>query len=237
MLILMTMTTPACPYAPELLQEVKDTLGGLGRGGRGRGPTHPEASVDARSHDGRRPGRVGVLLGERQGIAFAPNVVGTLRVRSTAAWSRTSRTGTLPTRKQSSAARSASTCPATNTAGFRMPLWVTLLSATTGRFCGLRAYGEDNPFGFPEPTRPQRLGSVMLHGGGGGVQQYVGKSFFDWQGAGLLAYFCFRRMRSSAGWAKSLRRMRRDSVAPVFMGGGGNCVMAMERRRLATVTS
>jgi metal-sulfur cluster biosynthetic enzyme len=29
MLVLMTMTTPACPYAPELLQEVKDTLNGL----------------------------------------------------------------------------------------------------------------------------------------------------------------------------------------------------------------
>jgi metal-sulfur cluster biosynthetic enzyme len=29
MLILMTMTTPACPYAPQLLQEVKDTLRGL----------------------------------------------------------------------------------------------------------------------------------------------------------------------------------------------------------------
>jgi metal-sulfur cluster biosynthetic enzyme len=29
MLILMTMTTPACPYAPQLLQEVKDTLCGL----------------------------------------------------------------------------------------------------------------------------------------------------------------------------------------------------------------
>jgi metal-sulfur cluster biosynthetic enzyme len=27
--ILMTMTTPACPYAPQLLQEVRDTLSGL----------------------------------------------------------------------------------------------------------------------------------------------------------------------------------------------------------------
>jgi metal-sulfur cluster biosynthetic enzyme len=25
----MTMTTPACPYGPELIQEVKDTLGKL----------------------------------------------------------------------------------------------------------------------------------------------------------------------------------------------------------------
>lgn len=29
MMVLMTMTTPACPYAPQLLQEVKDTLAGL----------------------------------------------------------------------------------------------------------------------------------------------------------------------------------------------------------------
>jgi metal-sulfur cluster biosynthetic enzyme len=29
MLVMMTMTTPACPYAPELLKEVKDTLNGL----------------------------------------------------------------------------------------------------------------------------------------------------------------------------------------------------------------
>ena len=27
--VLMTMTTPACPYAPELLQEVRDVLGDL----------------------------------------------------------------------------------------------------------------------------------------------------------------------------------------------------------------
>jgi metal-sulfur cluster biosynthetic enzyme len=27
--IIMTMTTPACPYAPELLREVKDVLSGL----------------------------------------------------------------------------------------------------------------------------------------------------------------------------------------------------------------
>jgi metal-sulfur cluster biosynthetic enzyme len=27
--ILITMTTPACPYAPQLLQEVRDTLAGL----------------------------------------------------------------------------------------------------------------------------------------------------------------------------------------------------------------
>ncbi len=28
--IVMTMTTPACPFGPELIQEVKDTLGQLG---------------------------------------------------------------------------------------------------------------------------------------------------------------------------------------------------------------
>jgi metal-sulfur cluster biosynthetic enzyme len=27
--VMMTMTTPACPYAPELLREVKETLGDL----------------------------------------------------------------------------------------------------------------------------------------------------------------------------------------------------------------
>ncbi len=64
-----------------------------------------------------------------------------------------------------------------NSAFFRMLFWVTLLSASTGRFCELRACAEDNPFGFPEPTRPQGLGSVMLHGGGGGVQEYVRQEF------------------------------------------------------------
>jgi metal-sulfur cluster biosynthetic enzyme len=29
LMVLMTMTTPACPYAPELLREVKDVLSGL----------------------------------------------------------------------------------------------------------------------------------------------------------------------------------------------------------------
>ena len=64
-----------------------------------------------------------------------------------------------------------------NSSLFRMLLWVTLLSVSTGRFCGLRACAEDNPFGFPEPTRAQKLGSVMLHGGGGGVQEYVRQEF------------------------------------------------------------
>jgi metal-sulfur cluster biosynthetic enzyme len=27
--VVMTMTTPACPYAPQLLQEVRDVLGGM----------------------------------------------------------------------------------------------------------------------------------------------------------------------------------------------------------------
>ncbi len=29
LLVVMTMTTPACPYGPELLQQVRDTLAGL----------------------------------------------------------------------------------------------------------------------------------------------------------------------------------------------------------------
>ena len=60
---------------------------------------------------------------------------------------------------------------------FRMLLWATLLSVGTGRFCGSRACAEDNPFGFPEPARPQRPGSVMLHGGGRGVREYVRQEF------------------------------------------------------------
>ena len=64
-----------------------------------------------------------------------------------------------------------------NSAFFRMLLWTMLLSAITGRFCGLRAYAQDNPFGFPEPIRAQRLGSVMLHGGGNGVREYVRQEF------------------------------------------------------------
>ena len=60
-----------------------------------------------------------------------------------------------------------------NSACFRLLFWVTLSGVSTGPFCGLRACAEDNPFGLPEPTRPQRPGSVMLHGGGGGVQEYV----------------------------------------------------------------
>jgi cyanophycinase len=64
-----------------------------------------------------------------------------------------------------------------NSGYLRMLFWVALLSASTGRFCGLRACAEDNPFGFPEPARPQRPGSVMLHGGGGGVQPYVRQEF------------------------------------------------------------
>ncbi len=32
--VVMTMTTPACPYGPELVQEVKDTLAALPEAGR-----------------------------------------------------------------------------------------------------------------------------------------------------------------------------------------------------------
>lgn len=60
---------------------------------------------------------------------------------------------------------------------FQMLLLVMLPSMGTGRFCGTSACAEDNPFGFPEPTRSQRLGSVMLHGGGGGVREYVRQEF------------------------------------------------------------
>lgn len=34
LLVMMTMTTPACPYGPELLREVKETLAGLKGVGR-----------------------------------------------------------------------------------------------------------------------------------------------------------------------------------------------------------
>jgi cyanophycinase len=64
-----------------------------------------------------------------------------------------------------------------NSAFFRVLLWITLLSTSTGRFCGSKACAEDNPFGFPEPADPQRLGAVMLHGGGGGLQEYVRQEF------------------------------------------------------------
>ena len=33
--IVMTMTTPACPFGPELIQEVKDVVGKSGRSGQG----------------------------------------------------------------------------------------------------------------------------------------------------------------------------------------------------------
>jgi cyanophycinase len=64
-----------------------------------------------------------------------------------------------------------------NFASFRMLLWGMLFSAVAGQCCGSRAYAADNPFGLPEPTSPQRRGVVMLHGGGGGVQECVRQEF------------------------------------------------------------
>jgi hypothetical protein len=64
-----------------------------------------------------------------------------------------------------------------NSAFYRMLLWAMLLSAITGGFRAARAYAQDNPFGLPEPTRAERLGSVMLHGGGSGVREYVLQEF------------------------------------------------------------
>ncbi len=64
-----------------------------------------------------------------------------------------------------------------NSAFFRMLFWAVLLSLVTGRFCGSSACAQDNPFGLPEPTNPQKLGSVMLHGGGSGVREYVLQEF------------------------------------------------------------
>jgi cyanophycinase len=59
----------------------------------------------------------------------------------------------------------------------RVLFWVTLLSVGAGRFCESSVYADDNPFGFPTPTPPQHLGSVMLHGGGNGVRDYVRQEF------------------------------------------------------------
>ena len=64
-----------------------------------------------------------------------------------------------------------------NSAFFRLLLWTMLLSAITGQFGGLRAHAQDNPFGFPEPIDAQKVGSVMLHGGGNGVRDYVRQEF------------------------------------------------------------
>ena len=57
--LVMTMTTPACPYAPQLLQEVRDVLGSLDDVGEVRvelslnPPWTPERmSVDARDELG-----------------------------------------------------------------------------------------------------------------------------------------------------------------------------------------
>jgi hypothetical protein len=64
-----------------------------------------------------------------------------------------------------------------NTAFYRLLLWTILLSALSGRFCGSRACAQDNPFGFPEPIDARKTGSVMLHGGGNGVRDYVRQVF------------------------------------------------------------
>jgi len=64
-----------------------------------------------------------------------------------------------------------------NSAFFRILFWVTLLGAGTERFSASSVCAQDNPFGFPEPASRQRPGSVMLHGGGGGVQEYVRQEF------------------------------------------------------------
>jgi cyanophycinase len=42
---------------------------------------------------------------------------------------------------------------------------------------GLRAFAEENPFGLPETIHADKPGSVMLHGGGSGVQEYVRQEF------------------------------------------------------------
>lgn len=70
---------------------------------------------------------------------------------------------------------------------FRILLWAMLLSAGAGRFCEASAHAENTPFGFPEPTSSQRPGSVMLHGGGRGVQGYVREELLRLAG-GRAAY-------------------------------------------------
>jgi cyanophycinase len=55
--------------------------------------------------------------------------------------------------------------------------WVTLFSASAAWVYGSGAFAEENPFGLPEPTRAEKPGAVMLHGGGGGVQAYVRQEF------------------------------------------------------------
>jgi len=62
-------------------------------------------------------------------------------------------------------------------------LFRTLLLATSiglglsiedmGWSCPSTARADDNPFGLPAPTVAEKPGSVMLHGGGRGVRQYV----------------------------------------------------------------
>jgi cyanophycinase len=64
-----------------------------------------------------------------------------------------------------------------NSAILRMLLWGMLFGAVAARCCGLQARAADNPFGLPEPACPQRPGVVMLHGGGGGVEEYVRQEF------------------------------------------------------------
>ncbi len=56
-------------------------------------------------------------------------------------------------------------------------LWLTLLSVGMGPLSGLPASAQESPFGLPASIHPDKPGSVMLHGGGWGVRQYVRQEF------------------------------------------------------------
>lgn len=64
-----------------------------------------------------------------------------------------------------------------NSAFFRLLFWAAVSTAIAGRFGESRAFAQANSFGLPEPIRAQKAGSVMLHGGGSGVRQYVRQEF------------------------------------------------------------
>jgi hypothetical protein len=48
----------------------------------------------------------------------------------------------------------------------------TVLITGGGRFGASSARADDNPFGLPEPTRANKQGSIMLHGGGNTAEIY-----------------------------------------------------------------
>lgn len=63
-------------------------------------------------------------------------------------------------------------------------LWLLCVLAVLWNVCsnGLSVIASENPFGLPEPEDPSKPGSVMLHGGGHGVRDYIREEFLKLAG-------------------------------------------------------